>query len=246
MTGALAAARAGGRAAVLGLSALEVVGRARLGAAGPAACADRLRSTMRRLADLHGFRITVEGPLPAAPAVIVANHLSYADAIVLGASLPFLPIAKADVEDWPIVGAAARSLGVLFIQRGHVPSGVRVLRAALRALAAGVSILNFPEGTTTNGREVLPFRRGIFGAAVLAGVPVVPAAIRYDWPGAPWTDDAKFLPHYLRTAARAESGALLRFAAPIDPAGIPSARELAQIAHREVERLNLERRPQEA
>ena len=109
------------------------------------------------------------------------------------------------MRSWPILGAGAAALGVLFVQRGDAWSGARALRSALRALESGVSVLGFPEGTTSRGDDVLPFRRGLFGMAQLADVPVVPIAIHYSTAELRWFGDTWFLPHYLRTAMRPRS-----------------------------------------
>src|SRR5207245_1003035 len=146
---------------------------------------------------LHGFRFEVEGTLPSGPAVMVANHISYVDAPVLMSLQPCRPIAKAEIGHWPLIGDGARSLGVVFVRRGDPHSGAVALRQGLRALAAGVSVLGFPEGTTTTGNRLLPFRRGLFGLARLAGVPIVPIGIAYASPEVAWVGDDWFVTHYL-------------------------------------------------
>ena len=96
-------------------------------------------------------------------------------------------IAKADVSRWPLVGTLARELGVIFVTRGDAGSGARVLQAARAALESGLRVLELPEGTTTPGGTVLPFRTGLFGVARIADVPVVPESLsltsRPSWPG---------------------------------------------------------------
>src|SRR6185436_14021215 len=101
----------------------------------------------------------------------VANHLSYLDPIVIGAQIPVAPIAKGEVASWPLIGSVASSLNGIFVDRSSVMSRARALRRAHALLRAGVSILNFPEGTTTDGSRLLPFHRGIFGLAQIARVP---------------------------------------------------------------------------
>ncbi|MGO9830505.1 MAG: lysophospholipid acyltransferase family protein [Myxococcaceae bacterium] len=151
-----------------------------------------------RLLEVNGLRMTLSGELPKRPSVLVANHLSYWDPVLLGALLPMAAIAKSELASWPLLGRCGQALGTLYVQRGNVPHSARVLRAALRRLVAGVHVLNFPEGTTTDGSTVLPFRRGIFGLAARAGVPVVPVALRL-WPReAAWIGGERFLPHYTR------------------------------------------------
>jgi len=157
----------------------------------------------------------------------VANHVSYADAPVLGGLVPCTVIAKGEVRGWPLVGNGADTLGVIFVRRGDSLSGARALRQAGRALAAGVSVLGFPEGTTSRGDDVLPFRRGLFGVARLLDVPVVPIAIHYTTPEMMWVGDTWFLPHYLRTAMRPSSLVQVRIGRAVSPAAYHSAEDLA-------------------
>jgi 1-acyl-sn-glycerol-3-phosphate acyltransferase len=111
----------------------------------------------------------------------------------------------------------AERLGVIFVDRRDPMSGARALRRGLAALDAGISVLAFPEGSTTAGEALLPFHLGAFGLAALAGLPVLPVAIRYSSPDLNWTGSSTFLPHYLRTASRRSVSVVLRFGEPIWP-----------------------------
>jgi 1-acyl-sn-glycerol-3-phosphate acyltransferase len=103
----------------------------------------------------------------------------------------------------------------------------RALRSGLRALQKGVSVLGFPEGTTSRD-QVLPFQRGLFGLARIARVPMVPIALRYDDPAAAWVGDEWFLPHYVRTAMRPETRATLRIGEATLVTSTNGAAELAR------------------
>lgn len=166
---------------------------------------------------LHGIQVHVAGRPLQRPAIYVANHLGYFDPPAILSVVPALPIAKAELGSWPIVGEGLRVLGALLVERGNAHSGARVLRRCLRLLEAGASVLAFPEGTTTEGDVVLPLRRGIFGAARLAGVPVVPIAVRYDAREACWVGDQSFVPHYVRTSARTSTRVQLVIGDPLPP-----------------------------
>jgi 1-acyl-sn-glycerol-3-phosphate acyltransferase len=146
-------------------------------------------------------------------------------------------VAKSEIESWPVLGAAARQLGILFVRRGNAHSGARALRGALRALGSGVSVLGFPEGTTTHGNDLLPFRRGLFGVAQIACVPVVPMAIRYPSPALHWVGSAWFLTHYLRTATRPETVIDVHIGSPIFPGAAASAEALARLARASIRTL---------
>lgn len=229
------AARIAGRVARTTFSIFAAVGDVKL-ARGltPRARAERMRVMLAEVAEIHGLRLALLGDLPAQPCVIVANHVGYLDPIVIGSRIACTALAKREVASWPVIGSAAATLGAIFVDRGDVHSRAAALLGAIRALEAGVSVLNFPEGTTTDGERVKPFATGIFGAARIAGVPVVPIAIRYGTPRAAWTGGDTFLPHYARTAARSSLSALLRVGAAIDPRASVSAVALAGAARRAV------------
>jgi 1-acyl-sn-glycerol-3-phosphate acyltransferase len=127
---------------------------------------------------------------------LVANHLGYIDPIAICSAVPAIPIAKSEVRDWPLVGSVAARYGTMFVERGNPESGANALRKAVRRLAGGASVLNFPEGTTTRGAPG-PFKSGVFGLARLVGVPVVPVCIRFEDPELCWVDEQTFVPHYL-------------------------------------------------
>ncbi len=197
---------------------------------GPHARAAKLSEAFAELCEIHGFDVTLTGDVPAGPAVIVANHLSYLDPVVMLARMPAVPIAKAEVGDWPIIGTGAKALGVLLVNRACPTSRVRALRGALRALENGVPVINFPEGTTTDGSHLLPFHRGIFGAARLARVPVVPVALGFDTRAMTWTGDQTLLPHYLATAARPGTRIFIEVGKPIPFDSANSAEDLSDRA----------------
>lgn len=230
--------RAGTRAAKVGAFALESWSRLRLH--GPHGSrlqrAQELSWLAENLCALHGVRAVVRGTPPRVPCVLVANHLSYFDPVVLAAEMPLLAIAKRDVAGWPLVGETVRRLGVSFVDRGDVYSGARVLREAARALEEGVSMLVFPEGTTTRGEQVLPFKRGIFGLAQRLGVMIVPVALRYDREDAAWVGDETFLPHYVRGMAHVCTRVSVEYLPPLPRNRGQSANGLAELARRAVAR----------
>lgn len=198
--------------------ALAELGEARTSAPRhPRAAAERLSRAVAAIARAHDVDLHVRGDLPAGPALIVANHVSYFDPIAILARCPAIPIAKGDVAGWPIIGGCARGLGVLFVQREQPLHRVRALRRVHATLAAGASILNFPEGTTTRGTHVAPFWRGTFGIAQHLGIPVIPVALRYRDPAVAWFGRATFLPHYWRTVRQPRIEIALRFGAAMHP-----------------------------
>jgi len=224
------------RIARAALASLSALGEARLvGRCSPSSQAHSLAAVVREVCRIHSIEVDVRGVFPERPCVLVANHLSYLDPLVILSQRPAAPIAKAEVEDWPIIGPAARALGVNFVDRSSMTKRARTLRRAVDALRAGVTVLNFPEGTTTSGGRILPFHRGIFGAAIIAEVPVVPIALSYENRDLAWTDNATFLPHYWRLSSlpRARARLVVRppmWARPTEQPADFAARVRATIA----------------
>jgi 1-acyl-sn-glycerol-3-phosphate acyltransferase len=232
--------RAAARASGVGLTAFRAAGELRRLAALPAeerptgAGAEVLSRASQKALRIHGLSIDLRGAFPAGPALYVSNHVSYLDPVVLMALRPCLPAAKREVQGWPVFGPLAKAGGVHFIERGSRRDGARIVLALAATLRAGVSALNFPEGTTSDGARTLPFRAGGFGAAAAAGVPVVPIALRYQPQSLVWTGDATFLPSYLRFSALPSSRVLVRVGEPIAP-GLPE-RELAEQSRAVIDR----------
>ena len=140
----------------------------------------RLGRTTSRLTPLWKF--TVEGERPAdidhKPYVVIANHESLADPFLLS----FLPfdmrwVAKQELFDPPVTGWAMRWGGDIPLRRGARDSVSDMMAECERALAGGISVMMFPEGTRSPDGNLLPFKDGAFGLALRAGAPVLPVAI---------------------------------------------------------------------
>jgi acyl carrier protein len=149
-----------------------------------ARAADRVVRRWCRLAlTLAGCRLRVSGVerfRGAAPAVLVANHSSYLDTVVLLAALPddVRFVAKRELLRTPIVGTVIRKVGHLTVERADLSQSVADAEVVSATLRRGVSLLVFPEGTFRRAPGLLPFRLGAFKAAVEGGRPVVPVAVR--------------------------------------------------------------------
>jgi len=231
---ALVLARIARRAARTGVCAFEGAGRIRRlrrqGTLDAPVQARLLQRIAQEVLEVHGVCVEVLGPVPREPALLVANHVSWLDPLVIMAHAPCLPVAKSEVARWPVVGSIAVASGVQFVERGSALSGARLVRAAARALSAGASVLNFPEGTTSQGGSILPFRPGAFRAARAASVPVVPIVISYRFDELAWTGDAAFLPHYLALLARESCPVRLQFGEPLLASASVSELELSRRA----------------
>jgi 1-acyl-sn-glycerol-3-phosphate acyltransferase len=131
-------------------------------------------------AALHGLGIelTVAGEFPPRGAVI-ANHLSYVDVIVFAALQPCVFVSKAEIRDWPVLGWMTSMAGTVYVERGHGGSALKAKGGMTAAAEAGLPVVFFPEGTTSNGRELLPFHSGLLAQAMAVEEPVTAAYIRY-------------------------------------------------------------------
>lgn len=170
----------------------------------------------------------------------VANHVSWLDIIVIGACEPTRFIAKSEIRDWPIAGALANACGTFYIRRGK--GGARPLLDKLTPhLSAGGCITLFPEGTTTDGRGVLPFHPRLFAAAIEAQCAVQPVALRYGLSArgeniAPFIGDDDLVSHILRLLKEPELLAEVTYCAPLSSVG-RNREELAEAAQRCVSRI---------
>ncbi len=152
---------------------------------------------------LHNFGIerVLVGQVPEGPCLIVSNHLSWIDILMIGSVLNVRFLSKAEVADWPIVGRLATGAGTLYVNRGDRRSADLALNAIADALAQGDRVVVFPEGTSTRGPMPIKFRSRLIEAARRAGVPVVPMALSYHGPGkelASYAGDDDFVSHMTR------------------------------------------------
>lgn len=169
-----------------------------------------------------GIRLQVSGQaMFPAPVLTVSNHVSWLDIIVVAAHWPVAFLSKAEVARWPIVGRCATGLGTLYIERGRRDAASRAVDAMAARLRQGDRVLFFPEGTTGEGHELLPFRPRLYQAALEAQVPVQPVTIRYfNLDGslcrkAPFVSDDNLVAHVARIAALPGMIARLDVAEPI-------------------------------
>ena len=116
--------------------------------------------------------------LPASSYLLSSNHISWMDIHAINAFRPIRFVAKSEVEKWPIFGWMAKQLGTVFIQRNSSKHAQVVVRKMSDTLK-DESICIFPEGTSTNGVSVRPFKSNLFEAAIIADVSVYTLAIRY-------------------------------------------------------------------
>jgi 1-acyl-sn-glycerol-3-phosphate acyltransferase len=169
-----------------------------------------------------GIPLHVTGHAPAqGPMLLVANHLSWLDILVLHAARHCRFVSKSDVKHWPLIGTLATGGGTLYIEREKRRDAMRVVHHMAESLKAGDIVAVFPEGTTGDGRALLHFHANLVQAAISAHAPVQPVALRYverqggkDSDGPLWLGDDTLLSSLWRTLAGRPFAAHVRFGEP--------------------------------
>ena len=134
----------------------------------------------KRFLELLGVAVKVNGvPLQKGPLLVVINHVSWLDILVMLAAQPVCFVSKSEVRHWPIIGWLATNVGTLYIERTKAREALRVVHQIAENLKAGHLIAIFPEGTTSDGKRLLPFHANLMQAAISAESPVQPVALRF-------------------------------------------------------------------
>ncbi|MFC0244776.1 lysophospholipid acyltransferase family protein [Falsochrobactrum ovis] len=210
----------------------------------------------RIVARLFGFRIHIHGEMQTdRPLLLVSNHISWSDIVVLSAVGPVSFIAKSEVKNWPIFGMFAVLQRTVFVERERRGKTAKQASEIARRLAGGDVMVLFPEGTTSDGNRVLPFKTALFGAAHAAiretdvdEVIVQPVAIayirlhgmamgRYYRPIVSWPGDVELLPHLKGILREGAIDVEVRFGEPIRVTAETNRKTLAQISEKRVRTL---------
>jgi 1-acyl-sn-glycerol-3-phosphate acyltransferase len=202
----------------------------------------------RLLARLLRIRIIINGKQVAGrPVLIVSNHVSWVDIVVLAAIAPMVFVAKREVASWPLIGAAARVQKAVFVDRGRRQQTADSIKAIARRLADGHAVVLFAEGTSGDGNRVLGFRSALVGAAdeaasreaKLGDVLLQPMAICYtaqnglpmtrnDQPLVAWYGDLDFFPHFAGFIRRGAVDVTVSFGTPVTAASGANRKTLTQ------------------
>ncbi|WP_132998672.1 lysophospholipid acyltransferase family protein [Luteimonas arsenica] len=205
---------------------------------------ESLRSRLVRwwqggLMRVFGMRMRQVGtPLPGAT-MFVANHVSWMDISALHSQRMMGFVAKQEIDGWPVVGRMARRGETIFHKRGSQESLGGVLDAMIERLREGRAVGVFPEGRTRDGGEVGPFHARIFMAAVEAGVPVQPVALRYgaggdDQRAVAFQGRENFLQNFLRLLGEPARVVDVVFLAPVMPGEADGRAAIAKIARERI------------
>jgi 1-acyl-sn-glycerol-3-phosphate acyltransferase len=125
------------------------------------------------------IELVVRGEPANGPLLLVANHISWLDIVAMQAARHCRFISKSDVRHWPLVGMLVAGAGTLFIERASRRDAMRVVHQMADQLRAGDVLAVFPEGTTGDGTQVLPFHANLLQAAISVNVPVQPVALGF-------------------------------------------------------------------
>jgi 1-acyl-sn-glycerol-3-phosphate acyltransferase len=200
------------------------------------------RTWARRVTATLGMRIAVRGEAPRPPFFLVSNHLGYLDIMLLATAVDAVFVSKAEVRHWPLFGRICYDAETIFVDRGSRRDVLRVHREMRRVFDLGYGVIVFPEGTTTAGDSLLPFKPPLLEFPAGEGLPVHAAAITYatppDQPPASqavcWFGDAPFGAHFLGLLRMRGLAASIEFA---EEAVLETDRkELAARLHREISR----------
>jgi 1-acyl-sn-glycerol-3-phosphate acyltransferase len=139
-----------------------------------------VREWTRRMLLIMGVELVVEGTPPEhGPLLQVANHMSWLDILVMNAARPSRFVSKADAERWPLLGSLITGAGTLYLERGNRRAAMRMVHHMAERLELGDILTVFPEGTTGDGKALLPFHANLLQAAIAARAPVLPIALRF-------------------------------------------------------------------
>jgi 1-acyl-sn-glycerol-3-phosphate acyltransferase len=140
----------------------------------------RVQAWALKMLTVLGIRLELRGRPPVSgPVLLVANHISWLDILVMHAARHCRFVSKSDVRRWPLIGALATGAGTLYIERESRRDAMRVVHHMAESLKCGDVLAVFPEGTTSNGVALLPFHANLIQAAISAGAPVQPVALSF-------------------------------------------------------------------
>lgn len=183
-----------------------------------------------------GIAYTLEGEPPTS-GLVVANHLSYLDIIIISAAMPCFFVAKMEIGGWPFFGMAARIGGTIFLDRTSLASAMTVAEIMTERLRLQVPVLLFPEGTSTDGKELLRFHSRLIDPATVMGAPITAVGLRYTVADGTierelcWYGDEAFATHLWKVLGVKGFSAQIRFG---EPRIYPHRRVAADETHAEI------------
>lgn len=177
--------------------------------------------------------------------LLVSNHQSYLDIVIIASVFPVVFVAKKEVEFWPLLGRMARLGGTIFIDREDAQSSMIGAYRASRVLRDGTSVQVFPESTTSDGSQVLPFKALFFASAIRAGAPILPLTINFRVVNGRaidhhtrellcWYGEMDFFPHFWNLLQIDSAEVSLMIHKPVKTSRMRSAKIIARAAQEKV------------
>jgi 1-acyl-sn-glycerol-3-phosphate acyltransferase len=210
--------------------------------------AGSVRLWARACLRILGLKINVHRPLgdlQSTRRLLVSNHQSYLDVIIIASIFPTLFVAKVEVGRWPLFGWLSKLGGTIFVDREDARSGVKCAYRVSRALRDGVNVQVFPEATTGDGSTVLPFNGLFFASAVRSQAPVLPLTIKFQSVNGTtadrealdtvcWYGDMNFARHFWNLLNIESAEVSLMIDESIKPARAQRAKDLARLARERI------------
>ena len=165
----------------------------------------------RNIHRLTGIRVTVEGELPDHASVLVANHRTYIDAVMVPSPHPLVFVAKAEVKRWPIIGWGGNAIRTIWVKRSSAESRKATRVEVRKRIEDDLSIIIFPEGTTHRGPDLLEYKMGMFKMCADGGFPICPIAMEYRHQDVSWVSDSNFIPHAFKVFGHRYIDVAVRF-----------------------------------
>ena len=175
-----------------------------------------LSRSSRRHLKIFGYSADISGDVPKS-GLLISNHLSYLDVLAISSVTPAVFVSKAEVRSWPLFGWFAAISGTVFVERERRTQVGEVNREIETALAAGALVVVFPEGTSTNGEKILPFRTSLLEPAARGNHEISVGWLHYEVPDGDarnevcYWGDHSFLSHLLNMLGKKSIRATIRF-----------------------------------
>lgn len=196
------------------------------------------------VAGVMGISINITGRAPKPPFLLVSNHLSYIDIIPFWYALDTTFIAKSEINQWPVIGKIANLLGIVFINRQKNRDLTRVNKVIESNVHSAQGLILFPEGTSSRGKRVLPFKSSLLQNPADKEWPVYYASLRYQlpkdtnhkaWKEICWWGDMQFTPHFWNLLHIKSFHINVHFAD--EPVRAENRKELAKTLHQNVQKI---------
>ncbi|MFT7517388.1 MAG: 1-acyl-sn-glycerol-3-phosphate acyltransferase [Myxococcota bacterium] len=153
-----------------------------------------------------GVKVISQGPKPSAPYLLASNHLSYLDVLVLWSQIDGFFLGKSELAKWPVMGPLIRAAGTVFINRTQRSGVVAAIESVTEKVIEGNGVIFFPEGATSSGGEIRPFKSNMFQVAAHSQLPAHVSVIHYSTQSArhsgasdmAWWGDRGFASHFYK------------------------------------------------